>query len=94
MSFLYETDDLGMITSVPCLIATAILYTIVTDLRDIHGKSLVYHSLCLAGGLLLLSITQFRTTIDPVMGYFIQYFLLASFFWLFLMCVDITVHTW
>lgn len=85
---------IGMLVSVPCLLVTAGLYFYIPQLRNLHGKSLACHSLCLATGFLLLSIAQIRGTVTQGIGYVIQYFILACFFWLAVMCVDICSHVW
>lgn len=84
----------GMLTSVPCLIVTTFFYLIIPQLNDLHGKSLACHSICLAMGFFMLSISQIRETVSQTTGYIIQYFILACFFWLAVMCMDICVHVW
>lgn len=49
-----------MFLSVPFLITTALLYLLIPELNDLHGKSLAAHSICLASGYFLLAFTQFR----------------------------------
>lgn len=49
-----------MLVSVPCLIITASIYLMVPELNDLHGKSLAFHSFCLAFGFGLLAFSQFR----------------------------------
>lgn len=83
-----------MLVSVPCLLATAYFYLAIPQLRNLHGKSLACHSLCLALGFLLLSVVQIRGSVGTKTGYFIQYFLLACFLWLAVMCVDICTKVW
>lgn len=83
-----------MLASVPCLLATAYFYLVIPQLRNLHGKSLACHSLCLALGFLLLSVVQIRGSVGTKTGYFIQYFLLACFLWLAVMCVDICTKVW
>lgn len=43
-----------------CLLITAVLYLLVPELKDLHGKSLACHSFSLATGFFLLAFTQFR----------------------------------
>lgn len=83
-----------MLTSVPCLLATVFFYVTISRLRNLHGKTLAAHSFCLAIGFILLSISQFNANIGQVTGYVVQYFILACFFWLAVMCIDICVHVW
>lgn len=84
----------GMLASVPCLLATVFFYLYIPELRNLHGKSLACHSLCLAIGFLLLSIAQLKGDISQAIGFVIQYFILSCFFWLAVMCVDICVDVW
>lgn len=49
-----------MLLSVPFLMTTAVLYLLIPELNDLHGKSLAAHSICLASGFFLLAFTQFR----------------------------------
>lgn len=83
-----------MLMSVPCLLVTAFLYLAVPALRNLHGKSLACHSLCMAMGFLLLSAVQLRGTVGTKTGYVIQYLLLACFLWLAVMCIDICIKVW
>lgn len=80
--------------SVPCLIAVAMIYFFMPNLNDLHGKALAFHSLCLASGFLLLALIQFTSFREGTTGYFIQYFILAAFFWMLLMVMDISVEVW
>lgn len=53
------------------------------------------HSLCLATGYLLLGFIQFTDNYDEMWsGYLIQYAILACFFWLLVMVVDISMQVW
>ncbi|CRK89467.1 CLUMA_CG003206, isoform A [Clunio marinus] len=82
-----------MFISVPCLLITAALYLIVPELRDLHGKSLACHSISLSSGFFLLAFTQFRD-MNTFEGYFIQFCIIACFFWLTVMWIDICIHAW
>lgn len=83
-----------MLVSVPCLILTAFLYVAIPKLRNLHGKSLACHCICLALGFGLLAIMQLIGEIPLIIGYIIQYLILACFFWMMAMCVDICIHVW
>lgn len=83
-----------MMVSVPCLIIVAFIYVCIPHLNDMHGKGLALHSVCLAMGFLLLSLIQFTEFREGPTGYFIQYFILAAFFWMLLMVMDISVEVW
>lgn len=83
-----------MLISVPCLLIVTAIYCLVPKLNDLHGKSLSLHSICLATGYLLLGFLQFSDNKEGVIGYVIQYFILAAFFWLLFMVVDISMQVW
>lgn len=85
-AYLYSTC---LLISVPCLLWTAFFYVKIGELRDLHGKSLACHSVCLAIAYTLLSIVQLQPNISFVITYCIQYFLLACICWLNALCFDI-----
>lgn len=86
---------LVMFVSVPFLLIVAAIYFIVPTLNDLHGKSLAMHSICLATGYLLLGFLQFTDNHeDMIAGYIIQYAILACFFWLLVMVMDISMQVW
>lgn len=90
-AFIYSTC---MLISVPCLLVTAFLYLRIEEFCDLHGKSLALHSLCLAAAFIFQTVVQIRSNITPMLSYLIQYFMLACFFWLTAMCVDICIQVW
>lgn len=90
-SFFYLTC---LLVSVPCLLITAFFYLWIEDLRDLHGKSLACHSLCLATAFIFLIVIQIQKQITLTISYIIQYFILACFIWLMVMCADICIQVW
>lgn len=84
----------GLLLSVPCLFVTTFFYIHIDELRNLHGKSLACHSLCLAIAFLLISVAQIRGHVPQSVGYVIQYFMLACFLWVAVMCADICIHVW
>lgn len=88
-AYLYSTC---LLLSVPCLLLTAYLYVQIDELRDMHGKSLACHSVCLAVAYALLSVMQLQLNISLVITYFIQYFLLSCICWLNALCLDICIN--
>ncbi|XP_049873267.1 G-protein coupled receptor Mth2-like [Pectinophora gossypiella] len=91
---LYAT---GLLISVPFLLATACVYTFITELRDTHGKALACHSMCLAIAFCCLAITQlaghaFPPTACTIIAYIIQFSFVSCFFWLNVMCFDIFLN--
>lgn len=83
-----------LLLSVPCLLLTAALYFSIDELRDLHGKSLACHSICLALAFILLSIVQINGHVTPAICSNIQYFMLACILWLTVMCADICTQVW
>ncbi|OWR52401.1 G-protein coupled receptor Mth2 [Danaus plexippus plexippus] len=84
---------IGLIISVPFLIATAGIYILIKELRDTHGKALACHSICLAVAFSCLAATQlaghaFPVTACTIMAYLIQFSFVSCFFWLNVMCFD------
>lgn len=84
----------GLLVSVPCLFVTTFFYIHIDELRNLHGKSLACHSLCLAIAFLLIGVAQIRGRVPQLIGYVIQYFMLACFCWVAVMCADICIHVW
>lgn len=80
-----------LLISVPCLLLTAFLYIKIGELRDLHGKSLACHCICLAIAYTFLSIIQVQQNISLLMTNVIQYFLLSCFCWLNVLCFDICI---
>ncbi|XP_073956022.1 G-protein coupled receptor Mth2-like [Choristoneura fumiferana] len=87
----------GLIISVPFLLATACVYTVITELRDTHGKALACHSACLAVAFSCLAATQlaghaFPIAVCTTMAYLIQFSFVSCFFWLNVMSFDIFLN--
>uniref|UniRef100_A0A1L8DKD0 Putative g-protein coupled receptor mth-like 14 isoform x2 n=1 Tax=Nyssomyia neivai TaxID=330878 RepID=A0A1L8DKD0_9DIPT len=89
-----------MLISIPCLLVTSFFYLTVDALRTLHGKSLACHCLCLAIRFILITIIQLHIAGESTVSfsnyfiYMIQYFILAAFFWQFVMSVDIVINVW
>lgn len=90
-AFVYATC---LLLSVPCLLLTAALYLCIDELRDLHGKSLACHSICLAMAFIFLSIVQMDSRVTSAICSSIQYFMLACILWLTAMCADICRQVW
>ncbi|XP_053995121.1 G-protein coupled receptor Mth2-like isoform X2 [Hylaeus volcanicus] len=85
----------GMIVSVPFLLATLIVYTLIPELHNIHGRTLRGY----VGSLLVAYTTLAILQISPqehisdkfcvLLALVIHFSFLASFFWLNVMCFDI-----
>ncbi|XP_041979183.1 G-protein coupled receptor Mth2-like [Aricia agestis] len=83
----------GLMISVPFLLATAVVYLCITELRDTHGKALACHSIFLAVAFICLAATQlaghaFPAAVCTTMAYLIQFSFVSCFFWLNVMCFD------
>ncbi|XP_058053730.1 probable G-protein coupled receptor Mth-like 14 isoform X2 [Anopheles bellator] len=91
---------LCLIIAVPLLLVTAILYTIVPELNDIHGKALAMNCVNFAVALLLETFFQHRThgkradSDEIVLESYAEYFILATFFWLMVNLVNNCLHAW
>lgn len=83
-----------LLASVPCLLLTAALYFCIDELRDLHGKSLACHSICLAMAFIFLSIVQIDGRVTAALSAGIQYFMMACILWLTVMCADICTQVW
>lgn len=90
-AFVYATC---LLLSVPCLLLTAALYFCIDELRDLHGKSLACHSICLALAFILLSMVQIDGRVTSTICSGVQYFMMACILWLAVMCADICRQVW
>lgn len=84
-----------MFLSVPFLIATIIVYIILPELRNVHGKSLVCYLLGLVVGYTTLGWVKLNgsgyieATKCRTLGYTIYYAYLSAFFWLSVISYDL-----
>lgn len=90
-AYLYSTC---LLFSVPCLLLTAFFYLKIDEFRDIHGKSLACHSICLAVAYTFLIVIEIKINVSITLTYIIQYHLLACICWLNALCWDICVKLW
>ncbi|XP_025409388.1 G-protein coupled receptor Mth2-like [Sipha flava] len=83
----------ALIISLPFLFVTLLVYALIVELQNLHGKSLMCYTATLIVAFTSLIIDRFINSIDQyfciLMGVFIQFFSLASFFWLNIMCFDL-----
>lgn len=85
----------GLLTSVPFLLATILAYSVTHQLRDLYGMALCCYSGCQAVAFLSLAILQLGGHLLDENGcdgiaFVIQFSFIACFFWLNVM----TVETW
>ncbi|XP_073972397.1 G-protein coupled receptor Mth2-like isoform X2 [Rhodnius prolixus] len=91
---MYRIYPVGMLVSVPFLFLTFLVYALIRQLRNLHGCCLMSHVASLLIGyscLVTLQIASTRMGNTPckIVGFSVQYFFLATFFWLNVMCIDI-----
>uniref|UniRef100_A0A182MK93 G-protein coupled receptors family 2 profile 2 domain-containing protein n=1 Tax=Anopheles culicifacies TaxID=139723 RepID=A0A182MK93_9DIPT len=90
----HRWHSLGMIISIPFLVATLIVYALIPDLRNIPGKSLMCYVFALTVSYLMLVLIK-RSLFDSspdwctAVGYAYYFSLMSSFFWLNVMAFDI-----
>ncbi|XP_025197944.1 G-protein coupled receptor Mth2-like isoform X2 [Melanaphis sacchari] len=85
---------IGMMLSLPFLFSTFLVYALIRDLQNLHGKSLMCHVATLLVAYTSLIIVQFITNSVVkewcvFLAYTVQFSFLASFFWLNVMCFDL-----
>ena len=90
----FTTYPIGMIVSMPFLLATFFVYACIPELRNVHGKSLMCYVSGLTVGYISLIITNMaslkaETSECITFGYLTYFAFLVSFFWLNVMCFDI-----
>ncbi|XP_046390304.1 probable G-protein coupled receptor Mth-like 3 [Ischnura elegans] len=84
----------GRLLAIAALLSALCVYASFPKLRNFHGKVVISHlaSLLLGNSILSVSLFLWRKHGKYYCSFFgigIQYFFLASFFWLSVMCVDI-----
>ncbi|XP_062708341.1 G-protein coupled receptor Mth2-like isoform X3 [Aedes albopictus] len=87
----YTAVEVGLILSIPFLLATLLIYAWIPELRNIHGKSLICYIFALTNAYIVLLIMHFGSNAIPceAQGYLLYFFVLVAFFWLNVMCFDI-----
>ncbi|XP_060521062.1 G-protein coupled receptor Mth2-like isoform X6 [Cylas formicarius] len=86
------TTSLGMIISMPFLLATFLVYALLPD-RNLHQKALMFYVLTLfVSYVLLVTINLSDSLVEPgctLIGYLTLFFFMVSFFWMNVICLDI-----
>ncbi|KAF7995144.1 hypothetical protein HCN44_004616 [Aphidius gifuensis] len=83
---------IGILLSVPFLIATLIVYSMIPELKNLYGKTLMCYVGCLIVAFCLLfcgRLVYFGSPLCTGIAFSIYFSFLASFFWLNVMCFDI-----
>ncbi|XP_060521057.1 G-protein coupled receptor Mth2-like isoform X3 [Cylas formicarius] len=83
---------IGMIISMPFLLATFLVYALLPD-RNLHQKALMFYVLTLfVSYVLLVTINLSDSLVEPgctLIGYLTLFFFMVSFFWMNVICLDI-----
>ncbi|CAH1123095.1 unnamed protein product [Ceutorhynchus assimilis] len=84
--------SIGMIISMPFLLATFLVYAILPD-RNLHQRALMFYVLTLLISYMLLVTINLSENINrpwcEIFGYLTLYFFMVSFFWMNVICFDI-----
>uniref|UniRef100_A0A182MPY5 G-protein coupled receptors family 2 profile 2 domain-containing protein n=1 Tax=Anopheles culicifacies TaxID=139723 RepID=A0A182MPY5_9DIPT len=91
---MHRMYSVGILISLPFLVATFVVYALLPEMQNIPGKSLMCYVAALTVGYLLLGLMRFnvfgyRSNWCIGFGYLVYGALLASFFWLNVMAFDI-----
>jgi hypothetical protein len=83
----------SLVCAIPLLLVTAFFYVTIPEFNDLHGKTLALNCISFALALLLTSIAQFKLQpLDQVptsLEISVEYFVLVTFLWLFVSCINI-----
>ncbi|XP_037933024.1 G-protein coupled receptor Mth2-like isoform X2 [Teleopsis dalmanni] len=85
----------AMLFSIPFMVLTIVVYLLIPELRNQHGKSLVCYLMGLIVGYTLLSSTSLLNDLSPgsmsckIIGYTAYYFFMAAFLWLNVISFDL-----
>ncbi|XP_028166056.1 neurofibromin-like [Ostrinia furnacalis] len=93
---LYIAYAIGLLLSVPFLLATFLVYAFIPDLRNLHGMCLMSYCAGLMVAYIFLAYLKVQTgqigvamTGCYVIAFIVYYSFQSSFFWLNVMCFDI-----
>ncbi|XP_069704986.1 G-protein coupled receptor Mth2-like [Periplaneta americana] len=89
----YILYPIGLLISVPFLIVTMLVYCLIPELRDLHGKALSCHVMCLAVAYVFLATVQLvgdtlQQDLCVSVAFVIHFSFVACFFWLNVLCFD------
>ncbi|XP_071446664.1 G-protein coupled receptor Mth2-like [Hetaerina americana] len=93
-TLIYTMYPVGMLVSIPFLLVTFLVYALIPELRNLHGKSLMCHVSSLLTAYTFLAVVQLGGTglsdkVCILSAFTIEFSFLATFFWLNIMCFDI-----
>lgn len=83
-----------MLFSIPCLFFVCFIHFAIKKLRTLHGMCIGSLAWCLAIGFTLHSICQLSHVAEKNLQYAVQYFILAYFLWLLVLCINIVLFLW
>lgn len=83
-----------MMISIPCLFFVTFIHFAIDKLNHLHGLCIGSMSFCLGMGFLLHSITQLSTLVELRLQYAVQYFILAYYMWIFILCLNLVLFLW
>ncbi|XP_014254265.1 G-protein coupled receptor Mth2-like isoform X1 [Cimex lectularius] len=91
---MFAVYPVGMLVSIPFLLVTFFVYAIFKQLRSLHGYCLMSHVAALIASYSSLIVVQIASSTMDIqfcilLGFAVQFFFLATFFWLNVMCIDI-----
>ncbi|XP_072750318.1 probable G-protein coupled receptor Mth-like 3 isoform X2 [Anoplolepis gracilipes] len=90
----YTAHHVGIVVSIPFLVATFLVYAIIPELKNLYGKTLMCYVICLITAYVFLLLVNY-IYMSPIRAlciltaFVIHFSFLASFFWLNVMCFDI-----
>ncbi|KAF9809325.1 hypothetical protein SFRURICE_006798 [Spodoptera frugiperda] len=86
-----------MIISIIFLVMTIFVYSLLPELRDVQGKSIINFCISLAIGLGILVIMKLMTYYDmgwcATRGFLAYFFLIAAFFWSNAISIQVLINT-
>ncbi|XP_046390305.1 G-protein coupled receptor Mth2-like [Ischnura elegans] len=93
-TLIYTMYPVGMLVSIPFLLVTFLVYAVIPELRNLHGKSLMCHVSSLVTAYMFLAVVQLGGAklsdgVCITSAFIIEFAFLATFFWLNIMCIDI-----
>uniref|UniRef100_A0A4Y0BIR4 G-protein coupled receptors family 2 profile 2 domain-containing protein n=1 Tax=Anopheles funestus TaxID=62324 RepID=A0A4Y0BIR4_ANOFN len=91
---MHRMYSIGILISLPFLVATFVVYALLPEMQNIPGKSLMCYVAALSVGYLLMALMRFnvfsyQSNWCIASGYLVYAALLISFFWLNVMAFDI-----
>jgi G protein-coupled receptor Mth (Methuselah protein) len=84
---------LGLFVSLPFLIVTLLVYALIPELRNVHGKCMMCYLTNMVIGYTLIPMVLLKNHYDSpmceILAYVTYYTILLNFFWVNVICFDI-----